>query len=77
MPPPPPLGSTSQFVHIDSLAATLAKLNINIPIEDLTKVIHDVDEAKRAELTAPVIPGADLLEIDESSSYRTHQRGLP
>ncbi|KZP06358.1 hypothetical protein FIBSPDRAFT_1053580, partial [Athelia psychrophila] len=37
-----------QVVHIDSLEAALAKLNVNVPIKDLLKLIHEEDEAKRA-----------------------------
>ena len=49
--PPPPV-DTLQVVHIASLAAALAKLNVKVPIEDLIKVIHDEDEAKRVKATA-------------------------
>lgn len=35
-------------VRTDSLAAALVKLDIKVPIEDLLKVIHDEDEARRA-----------------------------
>ncbi|KAF8886879.1 hypothetical protein CPB84DRAFT_1535611 [Gymnopilus junonius] len=48
---PPPTADTLQVVHVSSLAAALAKLNINISIEDLLKVIHDEDEARRVKLT--------------------------
>ena len=41
-----------QVVHIDSLAAALAKLNLKIPIEDLITPIHEEDEAKRVKVTA-------------------------
>ena len=34
------------LVHIASLEAALAKLDIKIPIKDLLKAIHDEDEAK-------------------------------
>ena len=51
--PPPstpldPLGA----VRIRSLAAALVKLNINVPIEDLLKAVHEEDEARRAESKA-------------------------
>jgi len=58
MVPPPsmllplPPGDNPDFVDIDSLTAALAKLNANIPIEDLIKVIRDEDKARRARLTA-------------------------
>jgi len=49
----PPTGSDAlQVVQISSLTAALAKLNVNIPIEDLIKAIHDEDEAKRTKLQA-------------------------
>jgi hypothetical protein len=48
--PPPPLQDDT--VHIASLAAALAKLNVKIPIEDLVKVIHDEDEARRVKVAA-------------------------
>ncbi len=51
LPPPPPADSL-QVVHIASLTAALAKLNVKIPIEDLIKVIHDENEAKRVKVTA-------------------------
>ena len=37
LPPPPPPADTLQVVHIDSLAAALAKLKVKIKIEDLIK----------------------------------------
>ena len=49
--PPPPV-DTLQVVDIASLAAALTKLNVEIPIEDLIKVIQDEDEAKRVKVTA-------------------------
>ena len=52
LPPPPPPADALQVVHITSLAAALAKLNVKIPIEDLIKVIQDEDEAKRVKVTA-------------------------
>jgi hypothetical protein len=54
LPPPSPADSL-QVVHIDSLAAALAKLNVKIAIEDLLKAIHDEDEAKRVKVTAEAI----------------------
>ena len=50
--PPPPPADALLVVHITSLAAALAKLNIKIPVEDLIKVIHEEDEAKRVKVTA-------------------------
>ena len=50
--PPPPQADTLQVVHIDSLTAALAKLKVKIKIEDLVKVIHDEDEAKRVKVAA-------------------------
>ncbi|KDR76694.1 hypothetical protein GALMADRAFT_139590 [Galerina marginata CBS 339.88] len=52
--PPPPPADSFQVVHISSLAAALAKLNINIPIEDLIKAINEEDEARRVKSTAQV-----------------------
>lgn len=52
LPPPPPADEAPQVIHIASLAAALAKLNVKIPIDDLIKAIHDEDEAKRVKVTA-------------------------
>ena len=49
--PTPTLDDAFQVVHISSLAAVLAKLNVKIPIEDLIEAIHDEDEAKRVRMT--------------------------
>ncbi|TDL15929.1 hypothetical protein BD410DRAFT_795915 [Rickenella mellea] len=46
-PTPPP-----EFIHVSSITAALAKLDLNIPLEDLLKLIKDEDEARRAEMTA-------------------------
>jgi hypothetical protein len=51
--PPRPAGSF-QAVHIASLEAALAKLNIKIPIENVMKAIHEEEEARRVEQTAEV-----------------------
>lgn len=50
--PPPLQDDTLQVIHIASLAAALAKLNVKIPIEDFLKVIHDEDEARRVKVAA-------------------------
>jgi len=50
--PPPPSDGSFQVVHIASLEAVLAKLNIKIPVEDFIKAIHDEEEARRVEPTA-------------------------
>jgi hypothetical protein len=50
--PLPPPADAHLVVHVSSLAAALAKLNVDIPIEDLLKVIRDEDEARRVKLTA-------------------------
>lgn len=57
VPPPraPPLADDVDVllvVHTSSLAATLAKLDFKIPIEDFIKVLHDVDTAKRDKINA-------------------------
>jgi hypothetical protein len=44
--PPPPQADALQVVHIASLAAALAKLNVKIPTEDLIKVIQEEDERR-------------------------------
>ena len=52
MSPPalPPLPSTDdRLVRLGTVVAALAKLNINISIEDLLKGIHEEDEASRAK----------------------------
>jgi len=50
--------SSILIVYIDSIAAALTKLNIKVPIEDLVKVIHEEDEARRAKEAAqrPPVP---------------------
>jgi hypothetical protein len=68
LPPPPPADSL-QVVHIDSLAAALAKLNVKIPIEDLLKVIHDEDEAKRVKVTADAVKRRAVLSKRKSNPY--------
>ena len=52
LPPTTPPADSLQVVHIASLTAALARLNIKIPIEDIIKVIQDEDEAKRVKVTA-------------------------
>ncbi|KAJ7654308.1 hypothetical protein B0H17DRAFT_1146804 [Mycena rosella] len=52
MTPSPPLADSLQVVQISSLAAALAKLNIEIPVEDVVKAVHREDEAKRATSSA-------------------------
>jgi len=49
---PPPSAGSFQVVHIASLEAVLAKLNIKIPVEDFIKAIHDEEEARHVEPTA-------------------------
>jgi hypothetical protein len=68
LPRPPPVDSL-QVVHIDSLAAALTKLNVKIPIEDLLKVIHDEDEAKRVEVTADAVQRRAALSKRKSNPY--------
>lgn len=51
MSPPPPQADTLQVVRISSLAAALAKLDIQIPIEELLEAIHQEDEAARLKST--------------------------
>ena len=51
-PPPSPPLDPLESVRIGSLAAALVKLNINVPIEDLLKAVHEADEARRAESEA-------------------------
>ena len=51
-PPPSPPLDPFETVHIRSLAAALAKLNIKVQIEDLLKAVHEEDEAWRAESAA-------------------------
>jgi hypothetical protein len=57
---------TLQVVHIDSLAAALAKLKVVIKIEDLIKVVHDEDEAKRAKVAAEVTQRRGALSKRDS-----------
>ena len=57
--PTPPQADALQIVRIDSLMAALAKLTVEIKIEDLLKAIHDEDEAKRAKVAAD----ADTLQV--------------
>jgi len=46
---PPPPGFGLQFVSIDSLKAALAKMDIKLPVDDIIRVVHEVEEAKHAE----------------------------
>ena len=48
-----------EVVRIDSLAAALAKLNVNIPIEDLIKVIHDSDGEETHKSKSVQVSGSD------------------
>ena len=48
--PPPPPSDFILVVHVDSMAAALAKLNIKVPVEDLVKAIREEDEAKGIKL---------------------------
>ena len=36
----------STFVHTASIETALAKLNVNIPLEDVMKAIHKEEEAR-------------------------------
>lgn len=44
-PPPPPVG-VRLVIHVTSLAAALSRLNVNISIEDLMKVVLEEEEVK-------------------------------
>jgi hypothetical protein len=67
--PPPPPADALQVVHIASLAAALAKLNVKIPIEDLIKVIHDEDEAKRVKVAAEATQRRAALSERKSTPH--------
>ena len=67
--PPPPPADTLQVVHIDSLAAALAKLKVKIKIEDLIKVVHDEDEAKRVKIAAEATQRRGALSKRESAPH--------
>ena len=69
LPPPPPPADTLQVVHIDSLAAALAKLKVKIKIEDLIKVVHDEDEAKRVKIAAEATQRRGALSKRESAPH--------
>ena len=64
--PPPPPADTLQVVHIDSLAAALAKLKVDIKIEGLIKVVHDEDEAKHVKVAAEATQRRGALSKRES-----------
>ncbi|KAJ3505104.1 hypothetical protein NLJ89_g7586 [Agrocybe chaxingu] len=49
---PPPPANSLQVVQISSLTAALARLGINIPIEDVIKAVHEENGANRAKLAA-------------------------
>ena len=74
--PPPPTADALQVVHISSLAAALAKLNVNInvniPIENLIKVIHDEDEARRVKTIAEGTQRRAALSTRKSASGSLH-----
>jgi hypothetical protein len=46
--PPPPADDQSITVHITSLASALSRLNINIPIQILIKIMREEDEVRLA-----------------------------
>jgi len=46
---PPPPGFDLQVVSIDSLKTALAKIALNIPAEDIIRVVCEVEKAKHAE----------------------------
>lgn len=69
LPPPPPQADTLQVVHIDSLTAALAKLEVKINIEDLVKVIHDEDEAKRVKVAAAATQRRGALSKRKSTPH--------
>ena len=52
-PPPPPLPPADlRVVSIDSLKVAIAKMEINVSVEDIIAVIREVEEAKPAEQIA-------------------------
>ncbi|KAI0746080.1 hypothetical protein C8Q76DRAFT_49711 [Earliella scabrosa] len=48
---PPPPADALQVITISSLAAALAKLHVDISIEDIIEAVQDENEAQRAKLT--------------------------
>ena len=70
--PPPPTADALQVVHISSLAAALAKLNVNISIENLIKVIHDEDETRRVKTIAEGTQRRAALSTRKSASGSLH-----
>jgi hypothetical protein len=50
--PAPPPDAGFEVVTIASLEAALAKLNIDVSVKDITRVIRELEEAKRARLIA-------------------------
>ena len=48
---PPPPADALQVITISSLAAALAKLHVDVSVEDIIKAVQDENEAQRAKLT--------------------------
>ncbi|KAJ2916981.1 hypothetical protein MD484_g3465, partial [Candolleomyces efflorescens] len=67
LPPPPPGTHTLQVVHVSSLTTALAKLNIEVPIEELMEVIRAEDEARRLKSIAEATRRRTALSTRKSS----------
>lgn len=48
---PPPPADAFQVITISSLSSALAKMHVDVSIEDIIKAVQDENEAQRAELT--------------------------
>ena len=51
-PPPLPVDRDFQVVNVASLTAALAKLNVDVSVEDLLEAIRKEDKARMARLNA-------------------------
>ena len=49
---PPPPDDGLQLISIDSLAAALKNLNVNVAVEDVIAAVREEEQAKRAKLLA-------------------------
>ncbi|KAF8468582.1 hypothetical protein DFH94DRAFT_685564 [Russula ochroleuca] len=75
--PPPPADDQSITVHITSLASALSRLNINIPIQILIKIMREEDEVRlatkateqRAMLSKLALPETFVVNTDGTFTF--------
>jgi len=71
-PPPPPLPPADlRVVSIDSLKVAMAKMEINVSVEDIIEVIREVEEAKPAEQIAQATE--QIAQATEQIAQATEQ----